>query len=75
VQSSYSIKYHLRTNLTLSKQQIIDCTQHTVKDGKNLNYFNYGCSGGSIFNTLLYILNNGNKLIILINKIFINYIL
>ena len=60
VESALAIKYNMRTNLvTLSKQQIIDCTSYLARDSRNLNYFNYGCNGGSIFSSLLYILNNG----------------
>lgn len=46
----------------MSKQQILDCTHYTNRDARNLNYFNFGCNGGSIFSTLLYILNNGLEL-------------
>ena len=60
VESALAIRFNMRTNLiTLSKQQILDCTNYMVRDSDNLNYFNYGCSGGSIFSSLLYILNNG----------------
>ena len=51
IESAYAIKNKISGNqVDFSEQQLVDCS---------ISYGNAGCNGGSIYNTLLYVKNNG----------------
>lgn len=51
----HAINYPEQGPLTLSKQQLVDCTNQA----NDPNYYNQGCNGGSVSPAFQYLINHG----------------